>query len=263
MKNRIRNFLVVVFAPFAYVLSERVKVRVLALHDIEESDREEFRRKMFWLKQNFNVVSLQDAYDQKNLSQTKTNVAITFDDGFKCFLNVIGEVLRELQIPATFFICSGVLDIISSEADSFTVNNLKRNSKKFTFLTSEELRKISETPLFEIGGHTRNHVDLGKVWEKEILEKEIKQDKEKLESTIGKKINFFAFPFGSRTNMSVQAVEVVKSSGYVSAFSILPEFWTDKSDNWRVGRDSLTLAETDLVWRAWLAGGYDWFTKLK
>ena len=96
--------------------------------------------------------------------------------------------------------------------------------------------------------------------------REIKEDKENLEKIIGQKIEHFAFPFGSDINMSNEAIETIKSSGYKYSFSIMPGFWNKNNlnyDNFRINRDSLTLQESDAVWLAWLNGGYDVFTKIK
>ncbi len=255
--HSLRNFLVIFFSYFSRFFIKDFSIRVLALHDIDENESGEFKRKILWLKQNYNVVSLSDAYKKNNLSKEKINIVITFDDGFKCFHSVIAPVFTELNLPATFFICSGVLDLEGDEGDNFTLNNLRRKSKKFDYLTTGELQLFANNSLFEIGGHTKSHIDLGQSWDKETLEKEIKQDKEKLESVIGKKINFFAYPFGSITNMSKESEEVIKNSGYLASFSILPSFWKNSDNIFRIGRDSLTLHESDRVWEAWLYGGYD------
>lgn len=261
-KDLIRNYLTIYTDRF--FTRKHVKdysIRVLALHDIGENERQEFKRKMSWLKDNFNVISLQDAIEKKNLYKYKINIAITFDDGFKCFHSIIAQVLKELQLPCTFFICSGVIDLSGENADHFTWHNLKRKSKKFDYLTMTELEDLASNPLFEIGGHTKNHVDLGKSYFHQELEKEIRDDKKDLENMVGKAINFFAYPFGSVENISDQAEKVIKQSGYKLSFSILPSFYTGSTGV--VGRDSLTLGESDEVWYAWLHGGYDFWSSLK
>ena len=230
------------------------------MHEVLEKDREEFKRKMIWLKKNF------------------PNVILTFDDGLKCFYTVIFPVLKELNIPAIFFIPSGALNLRGDEAQKFIKENLKRNNLIDDFLTSEELLEITNYKndagknIFTIGGHTKNHVDCGTTpgpslaGGEEVLLREIKEDKENLEKIIGQKIEHFAFPFGSDINMSNEAIETIKSSGYKYSFSIMPGFWNKNNlnyDNFRINRDSLTLQESDAVWLAWLNGGYDVFTKIK
>ncbi len=227
--HSLRNFLVIFISYLTRFFIKDFSIRVLALHDIDDRESGEFKRKMSWLRENYNIVSLTDAYKNNNLSQKKLNIVITFDDGFRCFHSVIAPVLAELHLPATFFICSGVLDLVGQGADDFTLNNLKRKSKKFDYLTTSELQLLANNPLFEIGGHTNSHIDLGQSWDKNILEAEIKQDKEILESVIGKKINFFAYPFGSITNMCKESEEVIINSGYSRHFLSYPVFGKKKT----------------------------------
>jgi len=54
-------------------------------------------------KKHFNVVSLDDYYEQK-FSNEKFNICLTFDDGFANNYKYVLPLLNEFKIPATFFI---------------------------------------------------------------------------------------------------------------------------------------------------------------
>ena len=59
-----------------------------------------------WLGENFQVVSLDDllaASDPTDL------VALTFDDGLRNNATLAAPVLRSLGLPATFYVCSGLI----------------------------------------------------------------------------------------------------------------------------------------------------------
>ena len=62
----------------------------------------EFERHLDYLQQRCNVISLRDLLAEKNLSRSKTNVVITFDDGYEnnC-TNAFAELSRR-GLPAVF-----------------------------------------------------------------------------------------------------------------------------------------------------------------
>ncbi len=66
---------------------------------------------MEYIKRHFRVISLRDAVLNNAFSQADTpTVAITFDDGFYNTYDVAFPVLRELNLPATVFLCTDLVD---------------------------------------------------------------------------------------------------------------------------------------------------------
>lgn len=261
-KTTMRNFLVRSLAPFSSLLySEKPAIRVLALHDIPASDMDAFAKKMRWLKQYANVVSLRAAYERKNLDNSRLNVVITFDDGYKSQA-LAAAVLRDFVLPATFFVPSMAIGLFGKKAEAFSFHNLKRSST-FEFMSKDDVVLLSKDSLFEIGGHTKNHVNLGVKLTRETLLSEIKDDKTAIEKIIGKPIDFLAYPFGSVKNVCDDSARTIREAGYKASFTILPDFWRRRDDVFRVGRDSLSLDESDKLWAAWLSGGYDLVSRLK
>jgi peptidoglycan/xylan/chitin deacetylase (PgdA/CDA1 family) len=257
LKNKVRNALVILSSLITRFSVPKNSVRVIAMHEVRPEQKDEFRRKMMWLKANF------------------PDALLTFDDGFKCFYTVIFPVLKELNIPATFFIPSGVLGLEGEKAHKFIKENLRRTSFLDDFLTADELKEIADSNLITIGGHTTNHIDCGKNYTEDEWIREIVDDKKKLEEIIGREITDFACPFGAKANTSPKAQEIIAKAGYKRAYLIVPGFinlgvWNQKMlnshadfDQFWTSRDSLTLNESDAVWSAWMQGGYDWVVKLK
>jgi peptidoglycan/xylan/chitin deacetylase (PgdA/CDA1 family) len=257
-----RNSLIRLLAPpAALAYRERPRVRVIALHDVPERARDAFAAKMRRLAHTHNVVSLADALDRTGLDEGRLNVALTFDDGFEEHATVVAPLLRELGLPATFFIPSGSLDLSQPEADRFAKSALRR-SGSFRFLRREDVELIAAEPNFEIGGHTAHHVDVGRLGE-EGVGSEIVDDKAALEQLTGRPVRFFAFPFGSPGNLSAQALRAIADAGYRAAFTIVPGFWSRSRNPYLLGRDCLSVEMDERLWDAFLRGGYDALSSLK
>jgi hypothetical protein len=80
---------------------------------------------------------------------------------------------------------------------------------------------------------------------------------------MGKPVVFLAYPFGGVKNVCDGSVRAIRDAGYKAAFTILPSFWKQGDDPFRIGRDSLSIHESDKLWYAWLSGGYDRASRLK
>lgn len=76
---------------------------------------DEFARQMKWLKQHTRILSEKDLIDAVttilyNTENSKTPlVAITFDDGYLDNYSLVYPVLKSLDIPAFFFVCTAMI----------------------------------------------------------------------------------------------------------------------------------------------------------
>ena len=76
-----------------------------------ELDAAAFRERLSWLRAWFNVLPLDDAVDALARGSLPVRAAaITFDDGYADNHDVALPILREMGVPATFFIATGFLD---------------------------------------------------------------------------------------------------------------------------------------------------------
>ena len=93
-----------------------------------------FEKHLKYLKANFEILSLKDAYDQVgSIPSGKPRVAVTFDDGFENNLNYASPLLQKYEVPATVFVSSicvseednilwaDVIDIALKDVNSVTV----------------------------------------------------------------------------------------------------------------------------------------------
>lgn len=72
----------------------------------------EFERQMLFIKENCKILSLDEIVEIKNNNEDwpPNSVAVTFDDGFKNNYTIAAPILKKLNIPATFYICSGMIE---------------------------------------------------------------------------------------------------------------------------------------------------------
>jgi peptidoglycan/xylan/chitin deacetylase (PgdA/CDA1 family) len=85
-------------------------------------------------------------------------------------------------------------------------------------MTEAELRSLSENPFAAIGGHGVTHRPLAALSEAEAMH-EIIDNQTYLERVTGRKVEHFAYPFGDNSACTWREAELVRSAGYVSAFT--------------------------------------------
>jgi peptidoglycan/xylan/chitin deacetylase (PgdA/CDA1 family) len=232
--------------------------RVIVFHDVK--DAELFREKLEWLMAHYEIVSLEELLSRP-LGQ-RTQVAITFDDGYACWRESAAPILEDLKIPAVFFVCSGFVGLRDKETEYFRLHYFRRQ-QRLSPITRNQLVGLANQPLFEIGSHTVHHIDLGRPLDENTLIAEIYMDRYQLENWTGTPIRWFAYPFGEPKNVSPQAVNFVKRTGFLAAFTLVPSYWKLDQDRFKIGRDSLDLAQPLRLWHAWLNGAYDGLYALK
>jgi len=146
----------------------------------------EFEKQMDYLAaHNYSVISLSELLKGLRDSQLPPKpVVITIDDGFKSSFTLAYPILKKYNFPATLFLYTNFI-----EKNSFS-------------LTWEEIREMTKNNI-EIGSHTLSHCNLLRYKKNENYEtylarirREIILSKEILESKIGGKVKFFAYPYG-------------------------------------------------------------------
>ncbi len=83
-------------------------------------------------------------------------------------------------------------------------------------LSWDEVRRLAEDPLVEIGSHSMSHRMLANLPPPEILS-ELEESKRKIESEIGREIRFLSYP-GNSYNEKVQ--ELAQRAGYQAALAV-------------------------------------------
>lgn len=176
------------------VYAEETIIPILAYHNFTKDEGSsydmnivEFEKQMDYLAaHNYSVISLSELLKGLRTGQLPPKpIVITIDDGFKPTYTLAYPVLKKYSFPATLFIYTNFIE--------------KNNGS----LTWEEIREMTKNNI-EIGSHTLSHCNLLKYKKNENYEtylarirREIFLSKEILESKIGRKVKFFAYPYGA------------------------------------------------------------------
>ncbi|MBN1872025.1 MAG: polysaccharide deacetylase family protein [Candidatus Omnitrophica bacterium] len=86
-------------------------------------NRAEFNNEMEFIKKNCNILSMDDVitHFSKRKVFPENSVVVTFDDGFKNNYTIALPILSRLSIPATFYVCPGII----GTDDMFWVDKLE------------------------------------------------------------------------------------------------------------------------------------------
>jgi peptidoglycan/xylan/chitin deacetylase (PgdA/CDA1 family) len=169
----------------------RRRSAILTYHSLDDSGSvismppDRFRRQMEFLASGpIPVVPLDQALLRPNC------VAITFDDGFRNFLDHAAPVLDRLRLPATVFVVSGYCG---------GKNNWPSQPSGVPRLPLMDWQDLASLPArISIGAHTETHPHLTELTGAEC-ERELGGCRNRIEQHIGKRVRCLAYPYGSRS----------------------------------------------------------------
>ena len=139
-------------------------------------------------------------------------VIVHFDDCYRDVAVNAVPILRAVGCPATAFIASGFVD-----TDRSFEHDRARSPFKHANLTADDVRSLVAEGL-EVGAHTVNHVNLGKIPRDEVVS-EVVGSRRDLEQILGAPVVLFSFPFGRLSDISDEVREVVEGAGFRALFS--------------------------------------------
>ncbi|MCJ7814030.1 MAG: polysaccharide deacetylase family protein, partial [Candidatus Atribacteria bacterium] len=199
------------------VYAEEISISILTYHNFTTEEGESykinitnFEKQMDYLAvHNYSVISLSELFTGLRVGQLPLKpVVITIDDGFKSTFTLAYPVLKKYNFPATLFLYTDFI-----EKNSYS-------------LTWEEIREMTKNNI-EIGSHTLSHCNLLKYKENESydsyisrIKKEVFLSKEILESKIGSKVKFFAYPYGVYSSIIKNLIIQADYEGILNANSM-------------------------------------------
>lgn len=169
---------------------------------------ERFEAHLRWLvRRRERVVPLGEFLSEP---ESKSLLAITFDDGFRDNLTVALPLLEKYSLPMTLFVTSGFIG-------------------RENYLSREEVRTLAAHRLVTVASHGVNHLHLTRLAPDEARF-ELRESKRALEEITGKTIDLLAYPYGDCDGR----IELLsRECGYAAAWSV----WNGRNtpfSRWRV-----------------------------
>jgi peptidoglycan/xylan/chitin deacetylase (PgdA/CDA1 family) len=173
-----------------------------------------FRQQVETLRdRGYTFVSMDDFADRLTQSGPPPGIcALTFDDGSEDA--VLFDVLLALDVPATLYVCPGLLG---------RAHPWLRPESRIRLMSEDALQEVSRLPGIEIGSHTNAHADLSKATADEAY-RELASSRQALEDLIGRPVTSVAYPYG---HYSAACPAAAERAGYRSAVT------SDGRGSWR------------------------------
>lgn len=192
-----------------------------------------FRDYCRFFKNNFDVIDQDEVVRRvRTGASLKGSAVITFDDGYLDNFTTAAPILRELGLPATFYVATG---FIGSNHRPWWDKDLPFAPEWMSWDQVRDLRRQG----FTIGAHTVNHVDLGKV-DLATAEQEIRESKARLERELGETVRHFSYPYGRRENIRPETLDLVKAAGFESCVSAHGGFIAHGDDPFDLQREPIS-----------------------
>lgn len=134
---------------------------------------------------------------------------VSFDDIYDSVFTNAYPVLKELGVPFIIFVTPSLIDSIDQDIRSHR-----------PFITLEHLKSLADDPLCIIGAHGTQHIPFRNYANGEDKQSMI-ASKLWLEKHLGRKVNFFAFPYGRRVEVANRNIRRVHETDFSCAFSAL------------------------------------------
>lgn len=206
-------------------------------------------------RRHFHVVPLAEVFDavRSGREMPPRTLAVTFDDCYRDNL-FAARVLAEHGLPAAFFLPTA---FVGTERVFPWDSHLPRMPN----LSWDEAREMAGLG-HEIGSHTVNHVNLGVV-SQEDARRELFDSKAELEKQLGRRVRWFAYPFGGAKNFRPEAAALVEEAGYDGCLSGYGGFVEPGCDGRLLPRDTAPCYQGILDLQLYLRGCLDWVYALK
>ena len=149
--------------------------------------KEKFEEHIEFLRHEYEIIPIDKMYEH-NLN--RKTIAITFDDGYKDNLYAL-ELCEKYNIPFTLYITTGFIG-------------------KKDYLTTEDIKRFSESSFCILGTHSVSHPHLDKL-DYDTQYKELSESKRTLENIIGKEVVHMSYPHGS---YNMDTIEIIDKLGY-------------------------------------------------
>lgn len=231
--------------------------RILTYHKISDAPQNsftvsfaDFRTHAAYLADHRPVVSVADMARALNRGTPLEPgaVAISFDDGYKEEALEVADILTKHNLPATFYLVTGVLDSELELPDG-------------PFMTWDDARSMDQAG-FEIASHTVSHRSLGALEKQgeqgeELVRNELGHSFNRLEQELGHAPVGVSYPYGTMRDFSPGIAQIAKDVGYEYAVTAIHGLNQPGDDPYLLRRISMTNGDGAKTFRAILNGCLD------
>lgn len=239
-----------------------------------------FHEQLQALRRHFHAIPLAELVDRiRRHLPLRGLVALTFDDGYRGAFEVGVPILRDLGMPATFFLVGEPPEaeqsfwwdhpaVVRDDAESHRTLRLHELRGDQTAIVAalgpsgEERVPASYRPLpldtalatlpegIEIGAHSQRHRNLTRLSAEE-LETDLVECRLAIERRVGVRPTLFAYPYGAWDRRVRDAVRAV---GYSAAVTLDSHFAAHDSDPWALPRLNIPASLEAPTFDCWIAG---------
>lgn len=231
----------VIFTPHVHRVLLTNAAVIVAFHRINRDSTRDgltfgvdaFEKYCRFFSDYFHVITMRDLVNKlENGTPLDRNLVITFDDGYQDNFESAAPILKSIGLPATFFVTSQFIG-----TDEVPWWDAKRGVKH-PWMTWDEVRRLHAEG-FEIGAHTRTHVNLAEVRGSEARE-EIFGSRNDMEEKLGAPVDLFAYPYGKENDISEESRMMIKTAGFRCCCSCFGGLNTAGTDPYNLRRIPLS-----------------------
>lgn len=194
-------------------------LRLLYCHYVFNDQVSQFAAKLRYLSTIGSFVSAQEVVNIASGigSLERPCFHLSFDDGFRNIITNALPVLRDLGIPATFFVPTAVIGADEDRVRNFCIN-VTNHPGVIELASWDELGRAQEQGL-EMASHTRNHVRLSEISsDSSRLQDELFGSRQDLERHLGLKCRYISWPYGRVSDIDEVALSCIRSAGFEACF---------------------------------------------
>jgi peptidoglycan/xylan/chitin deacetylase (PgdA/CDA1 family) len=203
----------------------RDRVVVLCYHSVHPSgdfpsstSPKLFERHMRWLREECDLIPFNRAWDERSRpNRPRPAVAVTFDDGFADNHRYALPTLLRHEIPATFFVTTGLIDRVEDVIQQRSWRGWRFEGSSLTWGQIIEMQRLG----MEIGAHGHRHAVLGRLDDEEVVS-DLSMCKQILEERLEASISSIAYPRGRpRRDFSHRTIDLARTVGFENGASVL------------------------------------------
>lgn len=244
------------------IIKKYKNIKILLYHSVSDTNNDEisvtkkqFEQQMEYISKNYDVISLDEAFDYLKLGNIKKENAlvITFDDGYKDNFYNAYPILSKFNLKATIFLISNYINTSKKWPPGSNFGSSEYDNR---FLSWDEVGKMDNN-VISFGSHTVTHPLLSQIKNKDELYKELTESKDVIEKSINKKVTSFSYPIGVKEEITTDIVQAVKECGYSYACSAITGVNYSGDDTFTLKRIGIDRTDSMYIFKKKVEGALD------